>query len=136
MREQINGTAGLATLQAAQPLGWQAAAIGEYERTLPARHAGLRKDLSARILALTGRQIYSEEIYTDGHLAVAGVDGATFRLYHGGDLRLVRACAYCGTGCFESQQISSLTELGYVLSAWRPLHEDCEDYSPEEFLDL
>src|SRR5919202_977421 len=117
MQDQTNGAAGLATLKAAQPLGWRAAAIGDYERSWPIRHANLRMDLSARILALTGRQISSQEIYTDGHLAVAGVDGATFWLYHGGDLVLVRACAYCATGRFESPEISSLSDLGYALSA-------------------
>jgi hypothetical protein len=136
MQEQTNGTAGLATLEPAQPLAWRAAAIGKYERSWPIRRADLRTDLSARILALTGRQISPQEIYTDGDLAVAGVDGATFRLYHGGRLVLVRACAYCGTGHFESPHIGSLPDLGYALSAWRPLHEDCEDYSPEEFPDF
>src|SRR5919202_5452296 len=128
MQEQVNGTVGLATLETAQPLGWRAAATEEYERSRPIRHA----DLSTKILALTGRRISSQEIYTDGYLAVAGVDGATFRLYHGGDLVLVRACAYCATGRFESPEISSLSDLGYALSAWRPLHEDCEDFSSGE----
>ncbi len=31
MQEQANGAAGLATLEAAQPLGWRAAATEEYE---------------------------------------------------------------------------------------------------------
>jgi len=88
MQEQINGAEGLATLEAAEPLSWQAAAVGEYERSWPIRHADLRVDLSARVLALTGRRISSEEVYTDGHLAVAGVDDATFRLYQSGDLAL------------------------------------------------
>jgi len=136
MQEQINGAAGLATLEATQPLSWQAAAVGDYERSWPIRHADLRMDLSARILALTGRRISPQEVYTDGHLAVAGVDGATFRLYHGGDLVLVRVCAYCAAGPFESPQIATLSDLGYALSAWRPLHEDCEDYSSEEFPDF
>jgi hypothetical protein len=131
MLQQVNGAAGLATLGAAQPLGWQAAAIGEYERSWPTRHADLRTELSARILTLTGRQILPQGIYTDGHLAVAGVDGTTFRLYHGGDLVLVHVCSYCATGRFESQRIGELSDLGYALSAWRPLHEDCEDYSSE-----
>ena len=136
MQEQAYGTAGLVTLEAAQPLDWQAAVVRDYEQSLPSRHADLRTDLSARVLALTGQQISSQEIYTDGHLAVAGVDGATFRLYHGGDLVLVRACAYCATGRFESPEISSLSDLGYALSAWRPLHEDCEDFSSGEFPDF
>jgi hypothetical protein len=131
MLQQVNGAAGLATLGAAQPLSWQAAAIGEYERSWPTRHAGLRTELAARILTLTGRRISPQEIYTDGHLAVAGVDGATFRLYHGGDPVLVRACSYCATGRFESRQICNLSDLRYALSAWQPLHDDCEDYSSE-----
>ena len=55
------------------------------------------------------------------------------RLYHGGDVVPVRVSAYCATGHFESPQVSSLSDLGYALSAWRPLHENCEDYSSEEF---
>ncbi len=132
MQGQVNGTVGLATLETAQPLGWRAAATEEYERSRPIRHA----DLSTKILALTGRRISSQEIYTDGHLAVAGVDGATFRLYHGGVLVLVRVCAYCATGRFESPQIATLSDLGYALSSWRPQHEDCEDYSSEELPDF
>jgi hypothetical protein len=133
MQDQISGIAGFGMFEVAQPLNWQAAALGEYERSWPITHADLRTDLAARILRLTGRRISRQEIYTDGHLAVAGVDGATFRLYYGGDLVLVRACTYCGTGHFESPQIGNLSDLGYALSAWRPLHDDCEEYSSEEF---
>jgi hypothetical protein len=132
MQEQIHGTAALMTPDSEQPLGWQAVAIGEYERTWPIRRADLRKDLSSRIVALTGRRITPEDVYTDGHLAVTSVDDATFRLYHSEDLVLVRPCAYCGTGHFESPKISNGSELGYALSAWQPLHDDCEDYWSEE----
>jgi hypothetical protein len=130
MQEQTYGIAGLATLEAEQPPDWQAEAVGDYEQSLQIRHAELRTDLYARILALTGQRISTQEIYTDGHLAVAGVDGASLRLYHGGDLVLVRSCAY------ESPEITSLSDLGYALSAWGPLHEDCEDYSSEELPDF
>ncbi|HEX6711589.1 MAG TPA: hypothetical protein VF068_14765 [Rubrobacter sp.] len=135
MQDQINGTAGLTPLERVQPFSWQAAAVGEYEISLPARHDEMRTDLSARILALTGRQISPREIYTDGSLAVAGVDGVTFRLHHH-SLLLVRTCTYCGTGHFESPEISNLSDLGYALSAWRALHEDCEDYSEEDLADF
>jgi hypothetical protein len=135
MQDQINGTAGLATLEGGMPLSWQAAAVGEYEQSLPVRHADLRTQLAARILALTGQQISSEEIYSDGCLAVAGVDGVTFRLHHD-SLMQVRPCTYCGTGQFEGPKISSLSDLGYALSAWRPLHEDCEEYSAEDLPDF
>lgn len=135
MRERFNGTGEVATLEAAAPLGWQAAAVGEYERSWPDRHAELRADLCARILELTGRLIASERIYTDGNLAVADVEGVTFRLYHR-NLVLVRTCTYCETGHFESPEISSISDLGYALSAFRPLHEDCEVYSSEEIPDF
>jgi hypothetical protein len=135
MQDQMNGTAGLATLEGGQPLSWQAAAVGEYEQSLPVRLVDLRTQLAARILALTGRQISSEEIYADGCLAVAGVNGVMFRL-HRHSLILVRSCTYCGTGNFESPEIGSFADLGYALSAWRPLHEDCEDYSAEDLADF
>ena len=134
MQDQINGTAGLPTLEGVEPLCWRAAAVGEYEQSLPSRHADLRTQLVARILTLTGRQISPEEIYADGSLAVAGVDDVTFRLHHQ-SLILVRTCTYCSTGQFESPKISSLSDLGYALSAWSPLHEDCEDYSAEDLAD-
>ena len=135
MQEQIEGTAGLAMLEAVQPLGWRAA-ICEYERSWPIRRADLQRDLSTRIVALTGQWIPPEDIYTDGHLTVAGVDGATFRLCHGGDLVLVRTCDYCATGHFESPGVGNLSDLGYAISAWRPLHEDCEDYTSEDLPDF
>jgi hypothetical protein len=45
---------------------------------------------------------------------------------------LVRHCEYCGTGRFESPEIENLADLGYALSAWHPLHEDCEDHTAED----
>jgi hypothetical protein len=92
-----NGPAVLAEVRT-----WQALAVDEYERSLPGRHDALRAELTARVLALTGRRVPPENVYADDRLAVAGVDGATFRLHRGGDLVLVRACAYCGMDHFES----------------------------------
>ena len=136
MQKQIDGATGLATPEAGKPFSWQATAVGEYERSWSIRHADLCVDLSARVLVLTGRRISLEEVYTDGHLAVAGVDDATFRLYQSGDLVLVRKCAYCAMDHFESPPIGNPSDLGYALSAWEPLHEDCEEYSSEEFPDF
>jgi hypothetical protein len=136
MLKQIDRAAGLATLEATNPPGWQDVAVREYERSWPISHADLRMDLSARITALTGRRISPEDVYAEGHLAVASTDGATFRLYRSGDLVMVRTCAYCSTGHFESSQIDDLSDLGYALSAWRPLHEDCEEYASEQFPDF
>jgi hypothetical protein len=136
MHRQIDCAASLATLDATERVSWQDVAVEEYERSWPIRHADLRLELSTRIAALTGRRIAPQEVYTDGHLAACGVDGAKFRLYHSGDLVLVGGCAYCGTGHFESSRIDDLSGLGYTLSAWRPLHEDCEEYASEECPDI
>ena len=62
---------------------------------------------------------------------MAGARARSLGDLHGGDLVLVRACSYCATGRFESRQICNLSDLGYALSAWQPLHDDCEDYSSE-----
>ncbi len=132
MRKRAGIITLLAEPEVAQAAGWQARAVREYGRSLPARRTRLRTDLAARILKLTGQRITSDEIYVDatGSMALAGVDGTTFRLYRYGGLVVVRSCAYCETGHFESPQITDLADLGYALSdsAWRPLHEDCEDY--------
>lgn len=116
--------------EAAQVAGWQIQAIEEYERTSPIGRDELREELASRILVLTGRRVSPEDAYADanGRMAVANVDGTTFRLYRHGSLVVVRACAYCGTGHFESPQISGVADLGYALGAWRPLHEECEDH--------
>lgn len=120
----------------AQATEWQTSAVEEYEVALPDRRARLQTDLAARLLVLTGRSLRSENIYvdSDGRLAVAGVDGETFRLHRQDGLVLVRPCAYCGTGTFESPRIIDRVDLGYALLAWHPLHEDCEDYDASETL--
>lgn len=121
---------------AAQVADWQIQAIADYERTLPAGRGGLREELVAQILVLTGRRVSPEDAYADadGRVAVMGVDGTTFRLYRNGPLVMVRTCAYCGTGHFESPRISGVADLGYALGAWRPLHEECEDYDASKTL--
>jgi hypothetical protein len=113
----------------AEPRAWQALAVEEYARSLPGRRGALRADLAARVLMLTGRLIPADDIPADERAAAVGVDGATFRLYRGGDLVLAKTCAYCGTGHFESPGIGDLADLGYALSAWQPRHENCEDFS-------
>jgi len=115
---------------------WKTLAVEEYERSLPDKRARLRTDLAARLLGLTGRPISLERVYVDsgGRLAVAGVDGETFRLHRQDGLVLVRPCAYCGTGSFDSPRITDRLDLGYALLAWHPLHEDCEDYDASETL--
>jgi len=120
----------------AQAGDWRARAVEEYERTLPNGRFELRAEFAARVLALKELCVPPEDVYTDtqGRLAVAGIDGTTFRLHRHGEARalvLVRPCAYCGTGHFESPEIETRADLGYALSAWTPLHEDCEDLSEQ-----
>lgn len=129
MQYLTSATAVLPAPETAQ--AWQARVVGKYERSLPNRRADLRTELAARVLALTGCWVPPDDVYADGSLAVAGVDGTTFRLYRHGPLAVVRPCVHCGTGHFESQGIAGPVDLGYALSAWQPLHEDCEDYSSE-----
>lgn len=120
-------------LDASRAAGWKEQAVEGYQRSLSGRSADLRTELAARLLILTGRRIPPEDIYTgtDGRRASTSVDGLTFRLYDR-RLVLVRSCAYCGTGRFESLEIGEPADLGYALSSWRPLHEDCDVYDSED----
>ena len=129
------GSAMMVTLpEAAQVAGWQGQAIDEYEHSLPVQRDELRENLAARVLMLTGQLVPPEDLFADGRMAVAGVDGTTFRLYRGGSLVVSRPCSYCGTGHFESPRISGVADLGYALGKWRPLHDDCEDFDGSEDL--
>jgi hypothetical protein len=115
MQEQINGTVGIAALAATRP------PVGRLRPSastsaLCGPGAPPCEVISARLLALTGRHVSSRKIYADEHMAVAGVDDVTFRLHHSG-LVLVRTCAHCGTGHFESPKIGNFSDLGYALSA-------------------
>lgn len=131
MSKRIGGTATVETPAEARIPRWRAQAVAEYGRSLPARRTRLRTELASRLLELTGTLLLPENLYvdTDERLAVANVDGVSFRLYRHGVLVLVRPCTYCGTGLFESPEIDGRTDLGYALSACFPLHKDCEDYS-------
>jgi hypothetical protein len=124
------------TQRESRAAGWRSRAVEEHERSLPEERARLRTDLAARLLKLTGMPIPQENAYVDasGRLAVAGVEGETFRLYRQDGIVLVRPCDYCGTGMFESPKINDRADLGYALLDWRPLHEDCEDFEAPETL--
>ena len=56
--------------------------------------------------------------------AMAVVDGVTFHL-SARELAALRLCAHCETSCFKSPPIVSQSDLGDVLAAWQPYHEDC-----------
>ena len=133
--QKLGSMTATAVSEAPRATGWREQAVEEYGRSLPDGSADLRAQLAARLLILTGRRIPPEDIYTEanGRLAATSVDHMMFRLY-GRRLVLARSCAYCGIGRFESPEIRDLADLGYALSFWRPLHEDCEDHDSEEDL--
>lgn len=103
---------------------WQTKAIAEYDERAQTR---LREQLIRRVLALTGHVVRAQAIGVNAisHSAVATVDGVLFCL-SGGKLMVVRSCAHCETGRFESPPIMSLIDLGYALAIWQPYHQECE----------
>lgn len=138
MSERTGGTAMVETPVETSIPGWRARAIAEYERSSPSRRTRLRTDLASRLLQLTGTLLPPEDLYVDAdeRFGVAKVDGVSFRLYRHGGLVLVRPCAYCGTGRFESPEIKDRADLGHALSDWSPLHEDCDGYPAEDLADF
>ena len=114
------------------PADWQAESIRRYQRGYAREAAVLRATLVERVLALTGRSVAPDAVYVDvdERYAHAMVDGVMLRLW-GSELVLVRPCAVCGVGRFESAPLRSLADVGRALSAWRPTHEGC---APDEEL--
>lgn len=113
------------------PFTWQAAALTAYALEAGADGAHLRSELAARVRALNGCAVPDSAITADSsaRLAVAVVDGVLFQL-RGHDLRLLRTCAHCGTGRFDSPALSSRADLGHALSGWQPYHVGCEPADP------
>jgi hypothetical protein len=111
---------------------WQARAIAAYRLSQP-DEAALRLKLAAAVHALTGRAIAPDAILVDltGRAASARADGARFR-WADGQLHLLRPCAHCGLGAFASPPLRSAAELGFALSDWQPLHDDCLAFEADE----
>lgn len=87
----------------------------------------MRQRLAQEVLALTGHVIGEQVIAVDigARRASVVIDGVIF-LLRGESLRIVRPCAWCGTGRFESDPITSRSDLGYALAIWQPFHPECE----------
>jgi hypothetical protein len=118
---------------AAAPPAWQAAAVAAYALEAGAGGTHLRAELAMRVHALTGCAIPADTIMVncDARQATAVVDGVVFRL-RGHDLILLRPCAYCGTGCFESLSLCSRADLGHALAGRRPYHAGCKPADPAD----
>ena len=110
-----------------QQQSWQATLIADYTRTVVGQTQRIRQRLAQEVLALTGHVIGEQTIAVDigARRASVVVDGAMF-LLRGESLRIVRTCVWCGTGQFESDPITSRSDLGYALAGWQPCHAECE----------
>ena len=120
----------------AQTGDWRARSVATYERTQRQALDVLPAALAARVRALTGRAIAPESIFVDrdADLATAVVDGAVFRM-RSQQVVLLRPCAECGIGHFESPALATQSDLGYALSAWEPRCPHCQPEDPANWLD-
>ena len=115
---------------------WRASSVATYERTQRQALDVLPAALAARVRALTGRAIAPESIFVDqgADLATAVVDGAVLRMRNH-QVVLLRPCAECGIGHFESPALATQSDLGYALSAWEPRCPHCQPEDPANWLD-
>jgi hypothetical protein len=112
---------------------WRTGAIAVYGRAEPDDTGALRTELASRLRALIGRRFPPGAIQVDrdGRVATAVVDGTRLRLRRH-DLLLVRPCAHCGTGDFESPPLLNLVDLGQALAAWEPRCRHCQIEDPND----
>jgi len=111
---------------------WRESVVTMYQAAREPEIDTLRRTLAERLCALIGQTIRPESVYADpaARMATVRVDSVLFRGRRE-DVRLVRPCAHCGSGLFESPPLYVPTDLGYALSTWMPAHPDCEaDDSP------
>lgn len=115
---------------------WQSRLVGLYRQGRAEERQGLALKLAARIQMLTGQRVDYERIVVDTaqRQAQVVVDGVKFRLGAEG-LVLVRTCAICGSGQFESPTIITPQDIGYALSDWHPHHVGCHDEDPPYWLE-
>jgi hypothetical protein len=134
-RRSIAGRA-KAGVVAREPAGWQASAVSAYEHAQRQALTLLPELLAARVAALTGRVLEPESIFfdPDTEIATAVVDGSVFRA-HDGQVFLLRFCVDCGGKHFESAPLATRADLGYALSAWKPLCANCPPEDPANWLE-
>lgn len=108
-------------------------AIEAYHRAEQCDVSNLQQELANRIMVLTGNLVPAEAVYVnrEARMAMITVDGMIFRLRHH-TLMLLRPCAHCQTGQFESPAIDSLQDIGHALVAWQPYCTHCTPEDPAE----
>jgi hypothetical protein len=106
---------------------WQSEIIRRYQGERQREAGAMQAELVARVRSMTGRLAAAEAVYVDldARLAQVTLDGVMFR-WRRDELVLVRPCAECGVGQFESPPLRSPADVGYALSVWRPTHDGCE----------
>ncbi|HKP54346.1 MAG TPA: hypothetical protein VJ183_17045 [Chloroflexia bacterium] len=114
-------------------------AISTYRVTESVISAALQSELARRIEAIMNYRPSPETIFANPVTLTATFshDGSLFRLEGArsvATLVLVRPCAYCGTGEFSSIPLTDLADLGYALTVWEPLHADCQEADPANWL--
>ena len=114
---------------------WRQRAIHAFQAAEHHAPAALQAELAERIAHLTGQRIRPDTIYVNpaARLAVANVDGLTFRLQRHA-LVLVRPCVHCGVVQFESDPIVTIADVGHALLAWEPACPGCEPDDSAEWL--
>jgi hypothetical protein len=93
----------------------------------------MRHRLARRLFALTDTIASESTIVVEpaAQWAMAVVDGVMF-LLRGSDLVVVRRCAHCGAGRFESAPITHRGDLSNALTVWQPFHCECEPTDPPD----
>jgi hypothetical protein len=116
---------------------WKAAAVAAYYQGRTQASDDLRRLLAVRLFDLTGQRVPPEAIYVtpSGRAASVMLDGAVFRAGAAGVV-LLRSCAFCGSGSFESAPLHTRADLGHALTAWEPAHPACGPDDPPGWLEI
>jgi hypothetical protein len=119
-----------------RPQTWHSRAVQAYRQAEREEVAALQAEMVSRIAALIRRDIEAGAVYVERaeQTATIAVDGVVFRLRRG-ELVLLRPCAECGVGRYESPAIRTLADLGYALSAWQPACQSCQPEDPPNWLE-
>jgi hypothetical protein len=115
---------------------WREGVLTAYQTAHEQEIDTMRRRMAERLCALIGQTIRPESVYVDpaAQMATVRVDGVLFRGWREA-LRLMRPCAHCGGGLFESPPLHEPADVGYALSPWTPAHPDCEAEDSPYWLD-
>ena len=115
---------------------WREGVVMAYQAAREQENDTLRRTMAERLRVLIGQTIRPESVYVDpaARMATVRVDEVLFRGQRE-DVRLVRPCAHCGSGLFESPPLYVSADVGYALSPWMPAHSDCAAEDSPYWLD-